>query len=431
MMVPPMHHVDVFIEKIYNGDATNSDGVLSYLADSLRGPMPKGSLPAAIKAYYTGPSARKGGYQAERPESPPKQRSGTSRESQRASEPQDEDMTSPVNNTEVKKGHRLRTDRASIRARAKTARLAPLSKSTDNLFHSSLIPPASIKPEALGQASSRPQEEDEEDEVVDIAASRASSHASLGGLSNTSKSTKAALPSIPSKFAAGLNDVMLKAYAAESLRQGPSEGIWPTGGRVSLNSARSFRSFRQKQSDSMKQYQQQSMAPVLLIKIPTAPTQVLTSSLGAGKGAERSEDVPSWKRSQMRQIVDLLKSFQGLDDRLKDTLAECFRGFEYAPGSILIQKGVKAREAHVLLSGQAILYGNQDGSGPSRRLLPGAVIGLELMLAGRQESPGTVTTDLNFPSLVATISWDDYDAVISKWAAQQVGETPLIYGFSR
>lgn len=52
--------------------------------------------------------------------------------------------------------------------------------------------------------------------------------------------------------------------------------------------------------------------------------------------------------------------------------------------------------------------------------MPGAIIGLELMLAGKQQSPGTVRTDLNFPSLVATLSWDEYDAVVSKWAAQQV-----------
>jgi hypothetical protein len=422
MMVPPMHHVDVFIEKIQR-DEMNSDGVLSHLAESLSRPMQSNVMPAAIKAYYRGPSARTrqsvSVSVSERPASPPKQRF-QSRESQRASEPREEEMTSPVNTTEVKRGHRLRTDQASVRARAKIARLVPLSKSTDNIFHSSLIPPASLTAAAL---PSRTQEEDDEDEEMDLAASRASSHTSLGGLSNASKAgknTTKPLPSTPSKFATGLKDVLLKAYSTQSLRLGPSEGIWPTGRRVTLNSARSFRSFRQKQSDSMRQYQQQSIAPVILIQIPTASTQVLTSSLGPGKGAERSEVLPSWKRSQMRQIMDLLKSFQGVDDQLKDTLTECFKGFEYAPGSLLIQKGVKVREAHVLLSGQAILYGNQDGSGPSRRLLPGAVIGLELMLGGRQESPGTVTTDLNFPSLVATISWNDYDAVISRWAAQQV-----------
>lgn len=405
-------------------DFQADDGVLGYLASSLnRPPMQTGQMPNAIKAFYMGPEARRGNLlpsdsTIERPTSPPKR--SPSRE-------KTEEQTSPTNSdmihSEVTHGHRLRTDTASVRARAKTARLAPLSRSIDaTLFRSALIPPSSLAP--IHAQTGR----EEEIEELDLGAiSRASSHASLGGTFLKTILAKEA-KSVPYKFASAINEVVIKALASEALK--PSDGIWPAGrAKPSLskvNSARSFRSHRQRQSDHMKQFQQQSIPPVIMINLPSVPTQVLTSSLvkGAASAEVRAyED----KRSHMRKIVDLLKCFRGLEDPLRQALSECFRGFEYEPGATLIRKGGKCREGHILLSGQAILFSTEEGSGPSRRLLPGAVIGLDLMIAGMSESPGTVTTDLNFPSLVATISWDDYSAVTSKWASQQVSHCSAMH----
>jgi hypothetical protein len=200
LIAPSLPTIEAFESIVKDApDIQGDDGVLGYLASSLnRPPMQSHKLPAAVKAFYLGPQAKQGNIQAsetigERPTSP--QKRSPSREAQ----PEQPSSThSDIIHSEVTHGHRMRTDRASVRARAKTAtaaRLAPLSQSIDTtLFRSTLIPPASLAPVTPAQNG-----REEEEEELDVGAfSRFSSHASLGGASCAkSIPVRACRPSLP------------------------------------------------------------------------------------------------------------------------------------------------------------------------------------------------------------------------------------------
>ena len=65
--------------------------------------------------------------------------------------------------------------------------------------------------------------------------------------------------------------------------------------------------------------------------------------------------------------------------------------------------------------------GSGGGARP-RRLLPGTVIGMDLMLS-RRPSPVAVSADPNLPAVMASLSWEDYEAAVGCWAANQVRPT--------
>ena len=62
----------------------------------------------------------------------------------------------------------------------------------------------------------------------------------------------------------------------------------------------------------------------------------------------------------------------------------------------------------------------RGGSGRPQRQLPGTVLGMDLMLR-RLPAPVAVTTDANLPVVLATLTWEDYEAMVGRWAAEQVG----------
>lgn len=68
----------------------------------------------------------------------------------------------------------------------------------------------------------------------------------------------------------------------------------------------------------------------------------------------------------------------------------------------------------------------ERGSGRPQRQLPGTVLGMDLMLR-RLPAKVAVATDPNLPVVLATLTWEDYEAIVGRWAAEQVG--PCLYLF--
>lgn len=108
-----------------------------------------------------------------------------------------------------------------------------------------------------------------------------------------------------------------------------------------------------------------------------------------------------------------------LSPDLRASLASQFRPFCYPPGSHLYESGCSCDEAFILLSGHAMLH--VEGR-PPQRLQQGAVLGMELMLRGRQAAPLSVTTDPHFETQLAVLSWAQYEAAVRRWAAGRVAE---------
>ena len=67
---------------------------------------------------------------------------------------------------------------------------------------------------------------------------------------------------------------------------------------------------------------------------------------------------------------------------------------------------------------QVVVVHNEDNIRP-QHLLPGAVLGVELMLRGIQ-SPCDIRTDPHFEAHIASLSRAEYQALLGAWAASRV-----------
>eukprot|EP00955_Chlamydomonas_euryale_P016053 171459-Chlamydomonas_euryale.AAC.1 len=140
---------------------------------------------------------------------------------------------------------------------------------------------------------------------------------------------------------------------------------------------------------------------------------------------ERVLQAEGYSRSDLLRVVDQLSPFESLTDSLKACLVDAFATYDYPAGARLVRAGQGVSEAHVVLSGCVVVAdasareGGEAAAPPPRRVQPGSVLGLELMISGLP-SQADATVDPNFVTRIATLSHERYQAAIQRWAAEQV-----------